>query len=377
VGCICKAKVQKGTQAGEEVMNIQFRNLTKDFGKNRVVNQINLKIEDGEFFFLLGPSGCGKTTSLRMIAGFEHPTAGEIFFRDTNIASLPANKRNIGMVFQNYALWPHMSVFDNVAYGLKVRKIEKVEMEKRVKHALDTVKMGEYIARMPNQLSGGQQQRVALARALVVEPDVLLLDEPLSNLDAKLRLEMREELKHIQASLGVTTVYVTHDQKEALTMGHRLAVMRQGVIEQVGSPREVYNQPNSRFIANFIGETNFIPGRIASISNGRAEISTKCGVIKGVTHGQPFSMDDDVLVAIRPEAIQLEEGDVKANEGDNVVDGEIFDTVYLGESEQLFLRAHGESFKFMKNNPGMHAHSRGENAKIVFPHENAVVLSPN
>ncbi len=237
---------------------ITLKGITKRFGDTTAVDSVDLTINSGELFFLLGPSGCGKTTLLRMIAGFIEPTEGRMLFGERDVTWLAPNKRKAGMVFQSYALWPHMTVFDNVAYGLTVRKVPPAEKKERTQAALASVRMAEYAKRKPNQLSGGQQQRVALARALVIEPTVLLLDEPLSNLDAKLRLEMRTEIKRICTETKITTVYVTHDQKEALSMADRVAVLRDGDVKQIGPPRQLYERPTSRFVADFLGETNFI-----------------------------------------------------------------------------------------------------------------------
>ena len=245
---------------------ITLKGLTKRFGSTTAVDGVSLTIESGELFFLLGPSGCGKTTLLRMIAGFIEPTSGSVRFADRDVTLLPPNRRNTGMVFQSYALWPHMTVEENVAYGLNVRKVPATERNDRVMAALKSVHMDEYARRKPNQLSGGQQQRIALARALVIQPTVLLLDEPLSNLDAKLRLEMRWEIRRICSETKITTVYVTHDQKEALSMADNMAVLRAGKIAQIGPPRLLYERPNSRFVADFLGETNFLPAVITEVN---------------------------------------------------------------------------------------------------------------
>ncbi len=235
------------------MVEVKLENITKRFGNFEAVKNLNLTIKDGEFLVLLGPSGCGKTTTLRMISGLETPSEGRIYFGDRDVTYLPPKDRNISMVFQSYAVWPHMKVFDNIAFPLKVKKYPKEEIEKRVKWAAELLQIEELLDRYPAQLSGGQRQRVAVARAIVVEPDVLLMDEPLSNLDAKLRVAMRAEIKKLQTKLKVTTIYVTHDQVEAMTMGDRIAVMNQGRLLQVGPPTEVYLKPNSLFVATFIG----------------------------------------------------------------------------------------------------------------------------
>ncbi|NJK92249.1 MAG: ABC transporter ATP-binding protein [Blastochloris sp.] len=241
-------------------MKITISNLVKRFGSTTIVDHVNLEIHSGEMFFLLGSSGCGKTTILRMLAGFYDPEEGDIRFGDQSILGTPPHRRNTAMVFQNYAVWPHLNVFENVAYGLRVRKIPPSELKERVTRALTYVKMDHLAERKPTALSGGQQQRVALARAMVVNPDLLLFDEPLSNLDAKLRIELRDEIKKLHAVTKITSLYVTHDQEEALSLADRIAVMSAGKIEQVGTPQEIYNQPVNPFVAKFIGEINIYPG---------------------------------------------------------------------------------------------------------------------
>src|SRR5712691_9193637 len=248
-------------------MRVSIQNLTKRFGDTTALKGVSLEIGSQELFFLLGPSGCGKTTLLRLIAGFYQPDGGELLFGGKSMNGVPPHQRNTGMVFQNYALWPHLTVAENVVYGLEVRALGASEKKARLGEALAIVQMEKYADHTPNQLSGGQQQRVALARALVIRPDLLLLDEPLSNLDAKLRLEMREEIRRIHAQTRITTIYVTHDQKEALSLADRMAVMRDGVIEQVGNPRAVYRTPASRFVADFIGETNWLSARVQAVQS--------------------------------------------------------------------------------------------------------------
>lgn len=245
---------------------VVLKDISKNYDDKDVLKNINMAIKQGEFFTFLGPSGCGKTTLLRIIAGFTKPEKGEVFLNDKNITSLPAEKRNIGMVFQNYALFPFMNVFDNIAYGLKIEKISKKDIKKRVEKYLDLVNLNGYENRPVSKLSGGEQQRVALARSLVMEPQILLLDEPLSNLDARLRDKMRYELKEIQSKLGITTVFVTHDQTEALTMSDRIAVFNHGECIQIGTPNDIYLKPNNTFVANFIGETNLFKAKFKSKS---------------------------------------------------------------------------------------------------------------
>src|SRR5262245_17686941 len=261
-------------------MRILIENLSKNFGNVAALKGVSLEVESQELFFLLGPSGCGKTTLLRTIAGFYQPDEGELLFGGKPMKGVPPHRRNTGMVFQNYALWPHMTVAQNVAYGLEVRKVPSVEKRERVAEALAIVQMEQYAERSPNQLSGGQQQRVALARALVIRPDVLLLDEPLSNLDARLRLEMREEIRRIHAQTKITTIYVTHDQKEALPLATRMAVLHDGCVEQTGDPRTVYRSPINRFVADFIGETNWLSARVKTIAAATASVETALGVFE-------------------------------------------------------------------------------------------------
>lgn len=241
---------------------IYVNNLVKRYGNNTVISDLSIEINSGELFTLLGPSGCGKTTLLRMIAGFNSIEGGEIFFNETRMNDIDPSKRNIGMVFQNYAIFPHMTVRENVAFGLKNRKLGKAKIQEETEKYLKLMQISQYEDRMPNQLSGGQQQRVALARALVIAPDVLLMDEPLSNLDAKLRLEMRSVIRHTQQNVGITTIYVTHDQEEAMAISDTIAVMNDGVIQHVGGPKEIYQRPRNVFVATFIGRTNIIPARI-------------------------------------------------------------------------------------------------------------------
>ncbi|MGJ8694762.1 MAG: ABC transporter ATP-binding protein [Verrucomicrobiaceae bacterium] len=319
--------------------------MTKCFGEVTALNQVSLEIEPGELFFLLGGSGCGKTTLLRCIAGLESPTEGEIHFGDRNVTNLPPHKREAAMVFQSYALWPHMTVGQNIAFGLEERKVPKDEIQRRVEEALSMVKLEGYGPRGIDQMSGGQQQRVSLARALVVKPKCLLLDEPLSNLDAQLRLEMRSEIRRITKENDLTGVYVTHDQAEALSMADRMAVMDLGNIVQVGPPEEIYRNPNCSYVAGFIGETNLIKG-IGGSADG--EVETASGVLRGritVPEWTP-KQGEDVLVSIRPEALTL--GDVAGA----TLRGKIRERTYLGNLIQYAVElADGTLVQVTEMNP--------------------------
>ena len=295
-------------------VSIQIQNLVKRFGATTALDHVTLDIRPGELFFLLGPSGCGKTTLLRHIAGFYTPDEGRILIGDEDVTNVPPHRRDTGMVFQSYALWPHMTLAENVAFGLRMRGVGKAETAERVRKALAAVKMEDKASRKPNQLSGGQQQRVALARALVIEPQCILLDEPLSNLDAKLRIEMRTEIRRICKEAGLTAVYVTHDQKEALSIADRLAVMQAGRLEQVGAPLEVYRAPRNRFVASFIGETNFLPPDF---------------------FGAQASFLGAAALSVRPETIHL--GAPPPGAPALRLSGTVHGTVYLGETAEHLL----------------------------------------
>ena len=284
-------------------ISVKLDHVTKQFGDFTAVHDMVLEIADGEFFSMLGPSGCGKTTTLRMIAGFEQPTSGELYIMGQPVAGIPAYRRPVNTVFQNYALFPHMTVAQNVAFGLEMAKVPKAQIEKRVAEALEQVQMSPMSLRKPTQLSGGQQQRVALARALVNRPKVLLLDEPLGALDLKLRKAMQLELKQIQQEVGITFIYVTHDQEEAMTMSNRIAVMSNGLVQQIGAPREIYEHPHNRFVADFIGETNFLEGtveeidKVVKLSIGNSHLIGRTDV--------PLSVGQKAYLAIRPEKINI------------------------------------------------------------------------
>lgn len=285
-------------------VSISIENVVKRYDKLTIIPNLSLNIKNGEFFTLLGPSGCGKTTLLRMIAGFNTIEGGEIKFDKDVINNIPAHKRNIGMVFQNYAIFPHMTVRENVEYGLKLRKEDKNSMKKKVDEMLEVVKIEEYQNRLPERLSGGQQQRVALARAIVITPNVLLMDEPLSNLDAKLRIEMRSAIKDIQRHVGITTVYVTHDQEEALAVSDRIAVMKDGIIQQVGNPVSIYSRPSNVFVATFIGHSNLFYAKIYKSSN-ESGLIFKNGYKLEMDNLDNIEDGDEVIAAIRPEEFSL------------------------------------------------------------------------
>ena len=304
---------------------IQIDNVTKAYGKNIVIQGLSAEIQPGEFFTLLGPSGCGKTTLLRMIIGFNSIEGGEIRVDGKVINQIPTNRRNMGMVFQNYAVFPHMSVRDNVAYGLKTRHVPKAERYKRADEILKLVKIDDYADRMPTQLSGGQQQRVALARAIVIQPEVLLMDEPLSNLDAKLRVEMRNVIKRIQRQVGITTVYVTHDQEEALAISDRIAVMHGGVIQQIGTPKHIYQRPANEFVSSFIGLSNFVD---AENENGTLDFG--CGYRVPMTTLRADA-GRKVCVAVRPEEFLIRSAEEPG------IPATVRSSVFLGMTQHYFL----------------------------------------
>lgn len=326
---------------------ISIEAVTKRFGRQAALDDVSLRIEPGELFFLLGPSGCGKTTLLRTLAGFITPDAGKVFFDREEVTELPPHKRRTGMMFQSYALWPHLSVARNVAFGLEEQGVPAAEREKRVREALASVRMESYAERKIGQLSGGQQQRVALARALVVRPRALLLDEPLSNLDAKLRLEMRSEIRRVCKEYGLTAVYVTHDQKEALSVADRLAVMSEGRIAQIGRPEEVYRRPQSRLVAEFIGETNILQGDLVSSEGDILRVSTKAGTFFAHAAGEVSAKDGgSVLVSIRPEGWRISNAG-----GPGAIPAILRSTVYQGEFAQHDFEAGGEMIKALELNP--------------------------
>jgi spermidine/putrescine transport system ATP-binding protein len=331
-----------------ELQDVVKRFPTPEGGEVFAVNHVTMQIKNGEFFSMLGSSGCGKTTSLRMIAGFEWPTSGEVYIEGVAQGHIPPFKRPVNTVFQNYALFHHMTVFQNVAFGLEMDGAGKDEIKKRVGHALEMVQLTGMDKRYPRQLSGGQQQRVALARAIVKTPNVLLLDEPLGALDLKLRKEMQLELKALQQKLGITFVYVTHDQEEALTMSDRIAVMSEGKVLQMGPPVEIYERPNCKFVADFIGTSNFMEGTLKSIEKDRASVfvPTLNGEILGYPLGEA-KVGETVAISIRPEKIRLAE---KATLNQNCFEGTISTTTYIGSDTHLIVDVNGLKIKVWEQN---------------------------
>ena len=337
---------------------VRLENITKRFGNVTAVENLSIQVKEGDFFSFLGPSGCGKTTALRLIAGFESLTSGSIYLQENDITAVPPNNRDTGMVFQGYALFPHKTVAENVGFGLKMQGVKKNEREKQVSEMLEVVDLPGLESRSPQELSGGQQQRVALARALVIEPSVLLLDEPLSNLDLKLREQMRIELKRIHRELNITTIYVTHDQEEALSMSDRILVMNQGNAQQVGSPAEIYEQPNNRFVADFIGKANLIKADVSSIRNGnltlsphsnhypKVDVSENGFVASGISVGEPITLN------IRPENIEIEK---HSPELSGTVDGHIREKTFLGKDTTYIIDV-GDKEKLNVNTSGSRMH---------------------
>ena len=348
------------------MVHISITDLTKRFGRQTVLDHVHLEIPSGELFFLLGPSGCGKTTLLRHIAGFYRPDAGSIFFDDKDVTKLAPHKRGLGMMFQSYALWPHLNVAENVAFGLEERNRPRPEIEQRVAEALHLVKLDGLGSRKISQLSGGQQQRVALARALVVRPRCLLLDEPLSNLDAKLRLEMRAEIRHLCKEFGLTAIYVTHDRDEALSMADRLGIMEAGRLVQVGTPEQVYRNPLNPLAAEFIGDTNFIPGQVHGLvpRDGICKVATSMGTLQGRISDPNWSPStgESVLLSVRPEALTF--GHIIGTP--NHFLGHITETIYLGATAQYLIQIPGGPLlKVCETNPQTIRHPSPEPVRVM------------
>ncbi|MBU8536645.1 ABC transporter ATP-binding protein [Falsiroseomonas tokyonensis] len=352
---------------------LQIQGLTKAYGPIRVVDSIDLTLQEGEFVSLLGPSGCGKTTTLRMIAGFVDPNEGSISLDGQVISApgavLPPEKRGMSMIFQSYAIWPNMTVAENVGFGLKLRKLPSDEIRKRVQEILEVVQMGHLAARYPAELSGGQQQRVALARAIVVKPAVLLLDEPLSNLDANLREEMRFEIRRLHDEFRITTVYVTHDQSEAMATSDRIAVMNAGRIEQVDAPHMLYTRPRTRFVAGFIGRTNLLPAQLRNGEIGFGGIAMQAGQVPGAEG----AAGGEILVSVRPQSIGLH----RAPPGGSspVLEGVVAQRTFLGETWDYVVRAQGSELRLRATAPPLQIHYVGERVWMEFdPQQMAMVV---
>lgn len=390
-------------------ISVKLDQVTKQFGDFTAVHNMELEIADGEFFSMLGPSGCGKTTTLRMIAGFEQPTQGELYIMGQPVAGIPAYRRPVNTVFQNYALFPHMTVTQNVAFGLEMAKVPKADIDRRVTEALELVQMSQMSQRKPAQLSGGQQQRVALARALVNRPKVLLLDEPLGALDLKLRKAMQLELKQIQSEVGITFIYVTHDQEEAMTMSNRIAVMSQGLVQQIGTPRQIYEHPHNRFVADFIGETNFLEGTVVGVDGivtlaiGNSHLIGRSDV--------PLTSGQTAYLAIRPEKINIyPQGEVTVRDieldaeqiadtfGGRVpsgpfdirhflkqehesiaVNGQVVESIYIGTDTRYRVKLLGDHYLFVRSqNFGDRYDATfavGDDVLLHWPAENARILT--
>lgn len=365
-------QVESYSRPAHCMISLTIEQVTKRFGETTALHRIDLRIEAGEIFFLLGPSGCGKTTLLRSIAGFIMPDEGRILFGDEDVTRLPPHRRNTGMMFQSYALWPHLTVAENVAFGLEERRVSASETARRVEEALASVKMADYGSRRIHQLSGGQQQRVALARALVIRPRCLLLDEPLSNLDARLRIEMRTEIRRIGKESGLTAIYVTHDQKEALSIADRMAILEGGHIRQAGPPAQVYRHPVSRFVADFMGETNFLSGTVRGVTGREIEVETPCGLFRGVTPpgGWEPKVVDACTLSIRPESWTLAADSREPNQ----VRGVIRDRVYLGEMAQYEFVTKGGAVKIFEMNPRFLEASADQELVASVRPEDVVVL---
>jgi len=354
---------------------IQIEGLRREFGNIAAVANVSLEIKEGEFITLLGPSGSGKTTTLMMIAGFLFPTSGDIRIGTDSIVSKPAHKRNIGIVFQNYSLFPHMTVFDNIAFPLKMRKRDLGEIQERVSRFLELVKLSGFEQRYPKQLSGGQQQRVALARALVFDPPILLMDEPLGALDKNLREAMQLEIKDIQERLQITTIYVTHDQSEALTMSDRIVVMNNGGIEQIGTAEELYERPANRFVASFIGESNFLEGQVTHVAENAIQVTSDRGVEFKIPHENGLGIGESVCVVLRPEKLSFLVGDEKPINW-NTVEGAIEEEIYLGEIRRYKVKIFEDQVLSIKISSATEVkhHERGTRVTVGWKWSDGIVV---
>jgi iron(III) transport system ATP-binding protein len=351
---------------------IQIVGVEKFFGDVRALSGINLEIEKGEFYTLLGPSGCGKTTLLRTIAGFYHQDKGDVYIDGELINNVPAYQRNTGMVFQNYAVFPHMTVFDNVAYGLRVRKLPKEEISRKVSAALKSVHLEGYEQRTPDKLSGGQQQRVGLARAMAIQPRVLLFDEPLSNLDAKLRIEMREEIRTVQKSLGITSIYVTHDQEEALVISDRIAVMNQGVIQQIGKPWEIYTNPQNTFVAYFVGKINMLTMRLGEGAEQELRRAT-LGNLSFLVPAKGTEGLHEAIVAFRPEDVI----EAARQDSQNEVSGTLESVSFMGSVARFELDVEGQEITIDRHRPReADMPQKGDTVSFAVPAHSMLLFDP-
>lgn len=350
---------------------VQLENVTKEFDETHVVDDLNLDIRAGEFLTLLGPSGCGKTTTLRMIAGFEKPTSGKILLNGKQVDDMEPYKREVNTVFQSYSLFPHMNVYDNVAFGLKMKKVGKDEIRERVTKALKLVQLEEYGNRKPKQLSGGQQQRIAIARAIVNNPKVLLLDEPLGALDLKLRKQMQLELKHLQQTLDITFIYVTHDQEEALTMSDRIVVMNKGKIEQIGLPREIYENPTTRFVADFIGQTNIIEGTVTAINGDKATMEFSGQTFK-IPNSQNVTLNEEIFISVRPEKMKAS---TVPFEGTINLKGTFKERIYVGSVTKIVVTMpNGKELTIHESHDNIEELTNTNDVYVSWNPKNTVVL---
>lgn len=355
---------------------IELIGVTKQFGEMTAVNHIDLSVKEGEFMTFLGPSGCGKTTTLRMIAGFEDPSDGKLFIDHADCDNVPANLRDVNTVFQNYALFPHLSIRDNIAFGLKLKKLPKEEIDKRVNKMIELIKLEEHINKKPSQLSGGQKQRVAIARSLVNEPKVLLLDEPLGALDLKLRKEMQIELKHLQRELGITFVYVTHDQEEALTISDRIAIMNKGNIEQLGTAEEIYDTPKTKFAANFIGETNLLTGYIVSQDSDKTVVNLHNQILTIYDAERKYKEGERICVCVRPENMHFMDYLPDYSEDKyNTITCIYEEQIYIGNLRRHILHTpEGEPVKITRYARKGEVYHRGDYVKVCFSKKRCILV---